>query len=260
MTTAEVLEPGKLAGLTVERVKERSQYLNILLYGQSGVGKTTLAGSADAVPAMRPVLFVDIEGGTESLRHSYPSVHTVRVKTWSEMQDLYNELYKGDHGYSTIVLDSLTEIQKFNMYSIMNSLQQQRPDLDPDIPGMREWGKNGEQIRKFVRGFRDLPLNTIFTALVKGDKDPRSGLIKETPMLSGKLAHEIPAFLDIVCYQYVKTIGSGDDERLQRLLLTRATDTHVAKDRSGRLPQIIEDPTMQGLYTIMTTTTQEKAS
>jgi AAA domain len=250
----EVLTPETLAGLAVSKVKERSQYMNILLYGNSGVGKTTLAGSADEVPAMRPVLFIDVEGGTESLRHSYSDVRVLRVRNWTDMQNVYSELYKGDHPYQTVVLDSLTEIQKFNMYGIMNTLTQQRPDLDPDIPGMREWGKNIEQLRKMVRGFRDLPMNTIFTALVKSDKDARTGIIKEKPMMSGKLADEIAAFLDIVGYYYVKQTGAGEDTKFERILLTQSTEQQVAKDRSGKLPQIVLSPTMKDIWGLMTGT------
>lgn len=247
------LAPKTLGGLPVQEVQQRSAYFNILIYGDSGTGKTTLAGSADEVPNMRPVLFVDIEGGTESLRHSYPSVETVRVTSWKEMQQVYDVLHSGDHEYKTVVLDSLSEIQKFNMYTIMNDLTQKRPDLDPDVPGMREWGKNLEQMRKFVRAFRDLEMHTIFTALNMTDKDQKTGLTTMKPMLSGKLANEVAAFLDIVAYYYVKQIGSGEDAEFRRLLLTQKTDAQVAKDRSGLLPMIVEDPTMKSLHQLMTT-------
>jgi len=240
----EALTPKFLAGLPLQRVQQRSQYLNMLIYGESGVGKTTLAGSADAVPDMRPVLFVDIEGGTESLRAQYPSVETVRVMTWKEMQQVYDELHRGKHGYQTIVLDSLTEIQKFNMYNIMGELVKVRPDLDPDVPGMREWGKNLEQIRRFVRGFRDLPMHTIFTALEVSDKNDRTGEVKLNPMLSGKLKGEIPAFLDIVVYFFMKKVN----DEMVRAILCQKTDSHVAKDRTGRLPRTIAKPTMQEIY------------
>lgn len=251
---SENLTPKTLAGLRVQPVQERSRYLNILIYGDSGTGKTTLAGSADKVPAMRPVLFVDIEGGTESLRHSYPDVETVRVQTWKEMQEVYNALYEGDHEYKTVVLDSLTEIQKFNMYNIMKDVIQKRPDLDPDVPSMREWGKNLEQIRRMVRGFRDLEMHTIFTALNKTEKDQRTGLTTMKPSLSGKMADEVAAFLDIVAYYYVKQIGDGEDAEFKRLLLTQKTDTQVAKDRSGKLPMIIEAPTMAEIYRLSNVT------
>jgi hypothetical protein len=221
----------------------------MMIYGESGTGKTTLAGSADAVPMMRPVLVVDIEGGTESLRHAYPEVELVRVKTWKEMQGLYNVLYDGNSGFQTVVLDSLTEIQKFNMDQVMIELMGNRPDLDPDIPGMREWGKSLEQVRKMVRGFRDLPVHTIFTALAKSDKDAKSGIVTMKPSLPGKLADEVAAFLDIVGYYYTKEITNDEGEPEQkRLLLTQKTEKNVAKDRSGRLPVVVESPTMANLF------------
>lgn len=245
-----------IGGQPILPVQERAAYLNVLIYGESGVGKTTLAGSADSVPNMRPVLVIDIEGGTESLRHSYPEVEHVRVSSWKEMQAVYDDIHRGRHDFQTVVLDSLTEIQKFDMYNIMADLAKTRPDLDPDIPSMREWGKNLEHMRRFVRGFRDLPINTLFTALVKSDKDARTGATKYRPSLSGKLADEVAAFLDIVAYYYVKQVDK--EGNFQRLLLTGATDSHVAKDRTGRLPLVMESPTMADIYPLVQNTTQPK--
>lgn len=242
------LTPTSLAGLKIAPVRERPKTVNLMVYGDSGVGKTTLAGSADGVPEMRPVLFVDIEGGTLSLTHSYPEVEVVRVGSWKEMQELYYELHEREHGYRTIVLDSLTEIQKFSMNQIMANLIEDYPERDPDIPSMREWGKNIEQIRRFVRAYRDLPVNTIFTALAKTDKDQKTGTWYTKPYLPGKLADEIAGFLDIVTYYYIKNMKQGDEVVRTRYLLTGATENQVAKDRSGRLPLVIEEPTMKQIY------------
>lgn len=239
-----------MAGLTISKVTERSEYYNILIFGESGIGKTTLAGSADAVPALRPVLFIDIEGGTTSLTHSYPEVETVRVKTWQDMQNVFNELAEGKHGYKTVVLDSLTEIQKFNMYHVMEKAVLERSNQDPDVPAMRDWGISLEQTRRLVRGFRDLPMNTIFTALVREDTDKRTAITSYKPSLPGKAAGEIAAFLDIVVFYYQKP--DPDTGELTRYLLTQKTETHVAKDRSGKLPMTIENPTMATIHKLMT--------
>jgi phage nucleotide-binding protein len=243
MTAVEVLTPRNLGGLKILKAQERPPYMNILFYGDPGVGKTRLAGTADDVPEMRKVLFVDLEGGTLTLTHSNPNVDIVRVSSWKEMQAVYDALYAGNHDYSTVVLDSLTEIQKFNMYQIMLDLVDFNEDRDPDVPGMREWGKNLEQMRKFVRAFRDLPMHTIFTALMKNDKDKKTGLSQRKPYLAGKLADEVAGFLDIVCYMYIKEV---DDESL-RLLLTSATSEIVAKDRTGKLPKVLIDPALMDL-------------
>jgi phage nucleotide-binding protein len=242
------LLPGSLGGLKITKAQKRSPFLNMLIYGDSGIGKTTLAASAMAVSEMAPVLLIDYEGGTESLRHSYPEVDVLRVQNWLDMQKVYDELHAGRHPYKTVILDSLTEIQKFSMYQIMADLIAEKgDDVDPDIPGMREWGKNVEQIRRFVRAFRDLPMNTIFTALAKDDKNPRTGKTKTLPSLSGKVAAEVPAFLDVVVYYYLKRVG--DDE--QRLLLCNATEGNIAKDRTSKLPMVMESPTMEKLFTLI---------
>jgi phage nucleotide-binding protein len=218
----------------------------MLVYGEPGVGKTVLAGSAAAVPELSPVLFIDVEGGTFSLSERYPDIDVVRIKSWNDMQRLYDALYN-EMTYQTVVLDSLTEIQKFSMYIIMRQLVQQDSSRDPDVPGMREWGKNTEQIRRLVRAFRDLPCNTIFTALARTQRDVRTNLDKTRPGLSGQLAGEVAGFVDIVGYLYLKRFG----DELRRLLLTTPTDTQIAKDRSGRLPAVVENPNMQIIHDLV---------
>src|SRR5262245_18371925 len=211
--TAEVLRPKFLAGLPVLKAAEARQHVNMLIYGKSGVGKTQLAGSADAVPSMRKVLVVDVEGGTLTLGHTYPDVDVLRVKDWNAIAELYDILQCGNHDYNTVIIDSLTEAHKFNMSAVMVKRIAEREEKgeiqDPDVPDMRAWGKNIEQIRKFVRAFRDLEMNVIFSALVKEEKNPRTGLLERMPYLSGKLAGEVAAFLDIMVYYYTKTF---DDE------------------------------------------------
>jgi len=201
---------------------------------------------------------IDFEGGTESLVRNYPDVQQVRVENWKQMQAVYDELHRGQHGFQTVILDSLTEIQKFNMYEIMLDLMTKRPDLDQDVPSMREWGKNLEQMRKFVRGFRDLKMNTIFTALKKEDKNEKTGMVTTLPSLSGKLSGEVAAFLDIVGYYYVKRIGSGEDAVDKRLLLTKKTETVIAKDRTGQLDLVMEDPDMQMVFDQINNKTAKK--
>jgi phage nucleotide-binding protein len=238
-----------LGGLKVTPVQDTQNTFNILIYGEPGVGKTVLSGSAAAVPEMQPVLLVDMEGGTMSLRNTYPNVDTVRVKGWADMQKLYNALHDKEVEYKTVILDSLTEIQKFSMYGIMREVVAADNSRDPDVPSIREWGKNLEQIRLLVRAFRDLPINVIFTALAMKEKDARTGLTLTRPSLTGKLGSEVAAFLDIVVYYYVKNV----EGETKRFLLTSGTEKEIAKDRSGRLPIVVESPTMELLHSLITT-------
>lgn len=252
----DVLTDRTIGGLKIESVKEQPTSINMLVYGSPGAGKTVFSGSADAVPEMRPVLLIDVEGGTFSLRNTYPDVDVVRVKTWKDMGEIYGALYEDELDYKTVVLDSLTEIQKFSMYNIMRDLTRKESERDPDVPGLREWGKNIEQTRRLIRAFRDLSsINVIFTALVVFDKDSRTGAIQARPSLSGKLSQEASGFVDFVVYMYTKLVG----EDLRRLMLTAGTDRQIAKDRSGQLPELLEDPSMKLIHSyIYNDTKQEK--
>lgn len=239
-----------VGGLRVESVTEdQATGINMLVYGDSGVGKTVFAGSASAVPELSPVLSINVEGGNMSLQKTYPHVKALRVKKWDDLQAIYDDLYVSNP-YKTIVIDSLSELQRFSMDQIMADVVKKDDERDPDVPAQRDWGKNQNQIRFFVRAFRDLPCNVIFTALATEVQDKRSGIWKTKPSLPGKLANEITAFLDIVVFYYIKRHQGND----LRLMLTKATDAQVAKDRSGSLPQIIGEeaaPTMADIYRLI---------
>lgn len=244
-----VLTKDTIAGLQISK-PDAGAFINMLIYGEPGVGKTRLAGSASLVEAMSPVAIIDFEGGTLSLAHSYPDVDVIRSKSWLDVDRLYGSLYD-NNPYKTIILDSLTEIQKFAMGEIMKAVVKKDEARDPDVASLREWGKSGEQIRRFVRGFRDLPCNTIFTALDMDDRDERSGLTKTKPSLPGKLKGEVAGFVDIVVYMYKKEVRDGQDRYMKVLALTEGTEKAVAKDRSGKLPTVMEAPTMQDIYEYM---------
>lgn len=240
----EVLKVTSLGGLRVAPASEAIEYINLLVYGNSGVGKTLLCGTAWDVPEMRPVLVVDVEGGTFTLREKYPQVDVVRVDSWKDMQTVYDALYNGEGGYRTVILDSLSEIQKFSMGQIMTEVKKSDPGRDIEVPGIREWGKNLWQVRAVVRGFRDLPMNALFTALADHNRDTRTGLDKSELGIQGRSRMEIPGFVDFVVYMYMKY----HDEQNKRFLLTQQTEKEIAKDRSNKLPKIIEEPTMKLIH------------
>jgi hypothetical protein len=256
MATTEKQLP-MLGGLPITKVAERIHFIKAMIYAMNGVGKTRLAASASLVPEMCPVLMLDVEGGTKSIRNIYPEVDVVRIKdvyddkgklltsAWAKLGEVYEDLKKGGK-YKTIIVDSLTEIQQLSMVNVLRNEFAKNSERDPELPQLRDYGKVNIQIRKFVRAMRDLDAHVIFTALEQQAKDDRTGKMYIRPSLPGKLADEVPAFLDEVFYMKVdwETDKQTKERTPVRYLLAQPDGTHVAKDRSDALPLYLTNPTM----------------
>lgn len=229
--------------------------LRMLIHGDPGQGKTFLCGTAADDPRTHPVLFVDTEGGTLSIRNK--DVQVVRVQSWQDIQKLVAHLRKGNHPYKSIVVDSLTEMQKTIMSDILkqNQLNGNRQH-DPDIPEQRDWGKNAERVRKVVRAFRDLPdVHVIFTCLSQEVKDEQTGKVTIKPSLPGKLRDEVPGFIDVVGWLHVmrQTEKQGDkkETKLIRQIMFQPDASVSVKDRSGALGVVMQDPTIPKILSLI---------
>lgn len=239
-------EVPSLGRFTLTTVEEEPEYLKILIYGEPGVGKTVLAGSASEVADMSPVLYIDIEGGTMPLSVMYPKIvkNKEQITGIKQIEDLYNELRFMNHPYQTVVIDSLSELQKISMASIMADVVKADRSRDPDVPSQREWGKNIEQVRRIVRYYRDLPMHVIMISHDKEIENDKRAVTKQTVSMPGKLAKEIPGFFSTVAFMYVQQVRG----KPRRMLQTRQSGVVVAKDRTCRLPAFITDPTMEKLW------------
>lgn len=249
-----------IAGLNITPVSEGADFIKELIYGIPGSGKTTLAASAEDVPEMRPVLYIDIEGGTLSIKERWPNIQAVRVKTifdkggrakrtaWQQLEDVYEALKKGEGGYATVIVDNMTEGYQLAMQDVMVQLIAEHPERDPDVPGMKEWGKASTQVRRWIRHMRDLNLNLILTAHEAEHTNDSGQILKYTPSLPGKLANEVAGYVDIVLYLYTK---QEKEEGLVRKVQTQPAGKYIAKDRSGKLPLVLTNPTMQSIYDLV---------
>lgn len=240
------LSQSSIGGLKIRKPAEAMTYLNMMVYGDSGVGKTLLAGTAAFVPELSPVIFLDVEGGTLTLSHfdSTADMDVVRISEWARMQNIYDELREGKHPYKTTIIDSATEMQKLAMNTVLGAGTE---ILDVGrTPEFKDWNINTEQMRRLIRAFRDLPMNTIVTALAMDSPNTRNPALEiRKPSFSKKLANEIPGFFDLVWYMYTKEIANGPNARL---LCTDKTDRVVAKCRVSGVPQILQNPTMEKIY------------
>lgn len=228
----------------IANIEEIPVTAKVLLYSDPGVGKTTAA-------ALSPKpLIINCEGGTLCLNkfkdfHKKLDIQTFRPDSIKELQEIFWYLKSGQHDRQTVVLDSLSEIQRMSMDEIL--ADPKRDDkFDRDTPILQDYGKNTQQLRKLVRAFRDLPMNVVFTCLASERKDETDGSVKVMPDLTPKLASDVMGYVDVVGYMFVS------EEKGVRKLLTQPKGKYMAKDRSGKLGTGLLEPTMFHVFNKIT--------
>lgn len=223
---------------------------SMLIHGDSGVGKSWLAGSSIA-----PVLVLDVEGRAHYL--PYPNkifwdpqrerppecdgswTHCiVKIEKFSQLQVVFQWLQSGQTCFKSVVLDSLMEAQKRFVDELVGMEQLQTQD----------WGAVLRHLESLVRSYRDLTLSSAnsidYIVFTVGTKVSDNG--KNIPLLQGALKDTLPYYLDAVGYLYV----THDNGTHQRNLIVQPTPTIVAKDGTGRLGgPVIVNPNLTEMFT-----------
>lgn len=225
---------------------EFSGYFNMFVYGESGVGKTTLIGTAQDHEDTAPLLIIDIEGGMTTLRKK-TNIDVVQARSIKEVIEIFNKLHMDTSGYyKTVGLDSLTELQALDLREILNAAHKAKPDkVDPDKPQQQHWGISREHMRKIVRAFKDLPVNFITTASLVTERDEDEPT-RYYPALPGKLRGDVPGFMDVVGFMRAKHKVSTDE--VIRTLQVGKTERVIAKDRFDILGSLIESPSIPLIF------------
>jgi len=235
------------AKLQVTSPDEIVEWMNIFLYGEPGCGKTFLLGTAEDDARLKPVLIFDVEGGMMTLRDK-PGIDIIKVRSIQEIEDKYNMLYHAiDDGklpWTTICIDSLTELADLDMRKVMKEAYNRNPErVDIDVPSPREWGIVRNHVRLITRAFKDLPCHVVMTGALGIDQRENEP-DKYRPGFAGKLVREVPGFFDVV--GYYKTRNRGGE--VHRSLQVIGTDRVLAKDRTKVLGQAVENPTLSTLW------------
>lgn len=219
--------------------------MNSLFYGDPGSGKTHLLGTAQDHPLTSPVLIIDCEAGVTTLRKR-KDIDVKTIRSISELVGVHKELYDNPGYYKSVGLDSLTELQRLDMIECMLEAYDRNPNRNKDEPSQREWTISGHHIRRIVRGFRDLPCHTFITALAATERDSNN-VQQIFPSIPGKLKTEVPGFLDIV--GYLRAVNEGNE--IVRKMQFANTERVIAKDRTGELEGLMENPTIPEMFELI---------
>jgi hypothetical protein len=200
------------------------------------VGKTTWASTAP-----RPILWLESEGGTSSIGDK-SDIDVARVAGLETYREALSFLMANPTQYKTVVIDSFTETAALILKQIMKEAVKAEAGRDEFSPLFAEWGRLTGVMREIARGYRDLPMHTVITALQREDTDALTGRVKVRPRMSPTLADELPGFMDVVGYLYAKgeivdakAVAKGEEQpAIERVMLLRPTIKHVAKLRAPK--------------------------
>jgi len=214
---------------------EEHANLCAVIHGEPGVGKSRLAATAPG-----PVLVLDAEGGFrfikgrkirwDPVKDSVPVAGDwdyciVTTTEWATVHAAYSVLQSGNHPFRSVVLDSLTEIQKRLVDNVAGIEQ----------PTQQQWGQILRSMEDFIRKLRDMtthPIKPLDAVIFLCLTQMRDEMFR--PLVKGSLALSLPAFVDVVGFLYVHTDESGAPVRM---LLIQPTPEHEAKDRTGILTE-----------------------
>lgn len=176
----------------------------IMIYGQPGSGKTSVATTAE-----NPLIIDTDKGFDRSVRR----VDTLIANKW---QDVLTEQNNGSLAqYKTIILDTVRGCTDdyLQAYVVEQDYKLQRNTL-------KRYGAMGENFKRFVSYLRSIGCDIIFIA---HDKETQEGdVIKHSPDCTGQTKDLLVRIADEVGYIFI--------ENGQRKIQFNPDDTHVGKN------------------------------
>ena len=196
--------------------------LSVLIYGQPGIGKTTLG-----VSAPNAVLF-DYDGGVQRINGAH-QVATLQPTSWEDTNAALQEIANEMPEVQTIVIDTVGKMLDYmSAYIIRNDAKMAMRDGSLSLKG---YGVRKQMFVNFIKQLALMGKNVIFIA---HEREERRG--EETfkrPEIGGSSANDLIKELDLVGYMYA--IGK------ERVITFDPAEYYYAKNTCN-LPAAIKLP------------------
>jgi hypothetical protein len=214
-----------------------------MLYGEPGIGKSTLAGTSP-----RALILANNADEVVSMKRS-PAKPTIKVvANINDLTEAYEHLRHGGYKeFDWVWLDNGSLWQDQNMDFIMENLVAAKPHRSRYTPDKAEYGQNQQMFGVWVRNMVTLPINFGMTAHVMRKVDKVTEDEKLMPLFQGgqgEFSQKLCGWMNVVGYMHASRKSKGN-----RLLRTAADAEVMAKDRFGALKAIEVNPTIPKLVT-----------
>ncbi|MBP1638949.1 MAG: hypothetical protein H6Q17_532 [Bacteroidetes bacterium] len=193
--------------------------LKMLVYGQAGAGKTTLALSAP-----KPLL-LDFDGGVHRVNYGHQT-ETVQIKRWEDCEDVFKEDLSA---FESLVIDTGGKMLDFMAdYIIRKNSKMGKLNGALTLQG---FGERKGMFRQFCKQVMLMDKHLIFVAHRDTQKNDES--IRYVPLFGGSSYDDLVTDLDLV--GYLETVGR------KRTITFDPTDRNDGKNTCN-LPSTMELP------------------
>lgn len=193
--------------------------IKMMVYGQAGMGKSTLALSTP-----KPLL-LDFDNGVKRINKFHLDVvDAVQVKSWQDVQSVLQEDLSS---YETIVVDTIGKMMDF-IITYKCGMRQ---------PQLRDWGGVNQEFSWFVRTLGTLNKNVVFVAHRDTRKEGDDNVF--IPSLREKNYNSIVTELDLLGYLEMR----NENGRQVRTITFDPTSRNDGKNTCN-LPGVMSIPTI----------------
>ncbi|QMV47880.1 putative P-loop containing nucleoside triphosphatehydrolase [Salmonella phage S144] len=190
----------------------------VAVYGQSGVGKTSLAKTLPH----GEVLIIDAEGGLMSVADA--DIDSTPIGKFQDILDLYKWLTESKEAkkYKHLIFDSLSDVAEVCLDYEKTQVNDKR----------QAYGNTNDKMMYIMRQFRDLPFSVAYLCKLEKNKDEVTGAMLYSPLMPGQqLPKQLPYLMDAVLA--LRMTAPDKDGNCERYLQTQPDFQWEAKCRNA---------------------------